>query len=83
MPTPSPTAAPPRQDAPALSTTAARLRFHTGDEVEHQVFGKGVVVESRMSGGDEQVTVAFAGAGLKRLIASLAPMDKVANRSTL
>jgi DNA helicase-2/ATP-dependent DNA helicase PcrA len=83
MPTLSPTAAPPRQDAPALSTTAARLRFHTGDEVEHQVFGKGVVVESRMSGGDEQVTVAFAGAGLKRLIASLAPMDKVANRSTL
>jgi DNA helicase-2/ATP-dependent DNA helicase PcrA len=53
------------------------LRFETGDTVEHQVFGRGVVIESEASGGDEQVTVAFAGVGLKRLMASMAPMDKV------
>jgi DNA helicase-2/ATP-dependent DNA helicase PcrA len=52
-------------------------RFQTGDEVQHTVFGKGMVIESKPAGDDEQVTVAFAGAGLKRLMASLAPMEKV------
>ena len=54
-----------------------RLLFHTGDEVDHAVFGSGVVVESKASGTDEQVTVAFAGAGIKRLMASMAPMIKI------
>ncbi len=56
---------------------AAAPRFQTGDKVKHQVFGQGIVVESRLVAGDEQVTVAFAGAGLKRLMASMAPMEKV------
>jgi DNA helicase-2/ATP-dependent DNA helicase PcrA len=56
---------------------ANRPRFQTGDEVLHRVFGQGVVIESKPSGNDEQVTVAFAGAGLKRLLASMAPMEKV------
>jgi DNA helicase-2/ATP-dependent DNA helicase PcrA len=55
---------------------AVELLFHTGDEVDHAVFGSGVVVESKASGDDEQVTVAFAGAGIKRLVASMAPMVK-------
>jgi DNA helicase-2/ATP-dependent DNA helicase PcrA len=55
----------------------AAARFETGDEVQHQVFGKGVVIESKSSGGDEQVTVAFAGVGIKRLMASMAPMEKI------
>ena len=53
------------------------LSFQTGDEVQHQVFGKGVVIESKLVSGDEQVTVAFAGVGLKRLMATMAPMEKV------
>jgi ATP-dependent DNA helicase UvrD/PcrA len=55
----------------------AALRFQTGDQVQHQVFGKGVVIESKPVSDDEQVTVAFPGAGLKRLMASLAPMEKI------
>lgn len=51
--------------------------FQTGDEVQHQIFGQGVVIESKPSGGDEQVTVAFAGVGLKRLMANMAPMKKI------
>jgi DNA helicase-2/ATP-dependent DNA helicase PcrA len=57
----------------------APQRFQTGDEVQHKVFGPGVVIESKVVGGDEQVTVAFAGVGLKRLMASMSPMDKVGN----
>jgi DNA helicase-2/ATP-dependent DNA helicase PcrA len=53
------------------------LRFQTGDQVQHEVFGQGVVIESKPSGTDEQVRVAFAGVGLKRLMASMAPMEKV------
>jgi DNA helicase-2/ATP-dependent DNA helicase PcrA len=52
------------------------LQFQTGDEVNHAVFGKGVVIESKRADRDEEVTVAFAGVGLKRLIASMAPMEK-------
>ena len=55
----------------------AALHYQTGDDVVHEVFGKGVVIDSKSSAGDEQVTVAFAGVGLKRLMASLAPMKKM------
>jgi DNA helicase-2/ATP-dependent DNA helicase PcrA len=51
-------------------------RFQTGDEVDHQIFGQGVVIESKAVGDDEQVTVAFSGVGLKRLMASMAPMER-------
>jgi DNA helicase-2/ATP-dependent DNA helicase PcrA len=44
--------------------------------VNHQIFGPGVVIESKAVGGDEQVTVAFSGVGIKRLMASIAPMEK-------
>jgi DNA helicase-2/ATP-dependent DNA helicase PcrA len=59
------------------SAEPASLHFQTGDEVRHQVFGQGIVIESKPLGGDEQVTVAFAGVGLKRLMASMAPMEKL------
>jgi DNA helicase-2/ATP-dependent DNA helicase PcrA len=52
-------------------------QYQTGDRVRHELFGTGIVIESKRAGDDEQVTVAFAGAGLKRLMASLAPMEKV------
>jgi DNA helicase-2/ATP-dependent DNA helicase PcrA len=52
-------------------------RFRAGDRVQHDTFGSGIVVESRPTrDGDEQVTVAFEGVGIKRLMASLAPMEK-------
>jgi DNA helicase-2/ATP-dependent DNA helicase PcrA len=55
----------------------ATQRFRAGDRVQHATFGSGIVVESRPTrDGDEQVTVAFEGVGIKRLMASLAPMEK-------
>jgi DNA helicase-2/ATP-dependent DNA helicase PcrA len=51
-------------------------QFQTGDQVQHKVFGQGVVIESKLVSGDEQVTVAFAGVGLKHMMASMAPMEK-------
>ncbi len=66
-----PIAEPPRPPKPSAP------RFETGDEVLHDVFGQGIVIESKPSGGDEQVTVAFAGVGLKRLMAGMSPMEKI------
>jgi hypothetical protein len=45
--------------------------------VLHDVFGQGIVIDSKPAGGDEQVTVAFAGVGLKRLMAGMSPMEKI------
>ena len=63
--------------SPAGPSQPSVSHFETGDEVQHEVFGQGIVVESKPAGGDEQVTVAFAGVGLKRLMAGMAPMEKI------
>jgi DNA helicase-2/ATP-dependent DNA helicase PcrA len=52
-------------------------QFEAGDKVRHGTFGDGVVVSSSGTGGDTQVTVAFAGQGVKRLMLSFAPLEKV------
>jgi DNA helicase-2/ATP-dependent DNA helicase PcrA len=75
-PVPSTFAVPQRPAAPERPQPAAP-HFQTGDEVQHEIFGKGVVIESKPSAGDEQVTVAFAGVGLKRLMVSMAPLEKI------
>ena len=45
--------------------------------MRHATFGEGLVIESRADGGDEIVTVSFEEVGLKRLIASLAPLERL------
>jgi DNA helicase-2/ATP-dependent DNA helicase PcrA len=52
-------------------------QFGAGDKVRHGTFGDGVVVSSSGTGGETQVTVAFAGQGVKRLMLSFAPLEKV------
>ncbi len=53
-------------------------RFKPGDHVKHERFGEGVVVSCEPSGGDYQVIVAFQGeAGIKKLLLSFAPLEKV------
>jgi DNA helicase-2/ATP-dependent DNA helicase PcrA len=49
-----------------------------GDHVRHTKFGDGIVVNCNPAGEDQEVTVAFKGeAGLKRLLLSYAPLEKV------
>ncbi len=57
---------------------AASPHLATGDKVMHKVFGEGIVMECKPSGGDFEVTVAFKdGAGVKRLLLGMAPIEKV------
>jgi len=55
----------------------AKTRFRAGDKVHHPAFGEGTVIKSQIRGGDEEVTVAFAGRGIKKLVASLAKLEPV------
>jgi DNA helicase-2/ATP-dependent DNA helicase PcrA len=65
----------------AVDTEAAavqeKLLFYAGERVRHPTFGEGVVISSVTSRGDYQVTVAFKGKGIKRLLHSIAPLEKV------
>ncbi|MEA3459542.1 MAG: 3'-5' exonuclease, partial [Chloroflexota bacterium] len=53
------------------------LRFKPGDRVRHPLFGEGIVVESKLLGDDEEVSVAFEEMGIKRLLVSFARLKKI------
>ena len=60
------------------STEEPAMTLKTGDRVDHAIFGEGVVVSSAGEGSDQEVTVAFKSeAGVKRLLLSYAPLEKV------
>ena len=59
---------------------SSQPQFKTGERVSHAKFGKGTVIESRWVGNDEEVTVAFPGEGIKRLVASFARLEKVSSK---
>jgi DNA helicase II / ATP-dependent DNA helicase PcrA len=54
------------------------LQFRAGQRVKHAKFGEGVVIESRVDRDDEEVTIAFEKAGIKRLLVSFANLQKLA-----
>jgi DNA helicase-2/ATP-dependent DNA helicase PcrA len=69
LPPPNTAGDPPRRERP---TTA---RYKTGQKVRHAKFGDGTVIESKVTGSDEEVVVAFPGLGIKRLAASIAALE--------
>jgi DNA helicase-2/ATP-dependent DNA helicase PcrA len=62
---------------PTSSEPAVTVQFETGDRVRHRLFGEGIVIESKATRGDEEVTVAFEEKGIKRLLASFAKLEKL------
>ncbi|MEP6808576.1 MAG: 3'-5' exonuclease, partial [Chloroflexota bacterium] len=64
-------------DATAAGSAAATAAaWRAGDKVRHRRFGEGIVVSSRLDKGDEWVTVAFIGQGVKELIAAYAGLER-------
>lgn len=68
-PAPPPVPRPPRP--------AGAGQWKAGDKARHPTFGEGIVVQSKNTGGDEEVTIAFAGHGIKRLLASMANLERM------
>ncbi len=68
--------------APSRPAPAARPRipgerqFRDGDRVRHPRLGNGIVVTSKLTRNDEEVTIAFSnGGGIKTLLASMANLE--------
>lgn len=56
---------------------ADKLAWKTGDKASHKKWGIGVVVQTTGEGDNLQLDIAFKGVGIKRLLASFAPIEKV------
>ncbi|MFT9013655.1 MAG: DNA helicase PcrA [Liquorilactobacillus mali] len=57
-------------------TGAEKVGWSVGDKVLHKAWGEGTVVKLAGSGEDMELDIAFAGMGIKRLLASFAPIKK-------
>lgn len=55
----------------------SNLRLEIGDHVRHRVFGDGVVINCSANKDDQEITVSFESVGIKRLLLSLAPLEKI------
>jgi len=53
------------------------LTLKVGDHVCHNKFGPGIVMNCNPTKDDQELTVAFEQAGVKKLLASLAPLEKI------
>jgi DNA helicase-2/ATP-dependent DNA helicase PcrA len=62
------------QPSPRPSSTPA---LRVGDHVRHNKFGPGIVMNCSPTRDDQELTVAFEEAGVKKLLASLAPLEKI------
>ncbi len=57
---------------------APKKIFKAGMRVVHPIFGDGMVIETRILGNDEIISVMFETSGLKRLAASIAKLEIIA-----
>jgi len=53
------------------------LTLKIGDHVCHNKFGPGIVMNCNSTRDDQELTVAFEEVGVKKLLASLAPLEKI------
>jgi DNA helicase-2/ATP-dependent DNA helicase PcrA len=71
---PTPVANAYSQPSPRPSST---LTLKVGDHVHHSKFGSGIVMNCLPTRDDQELTIAFEEAGVKKLLASLAPLEKI------
>ena len=61
-----------------FATEKEGTSFRAGDRVRHDKFGEGIVVSCQRTDTDQEVTVVFRGeAGIKRLLLSFAPLERL------
>jgi len=71
--------APPARPAPvSRPRIPGERQFRDGDHVRHSRFGDGIVVSSKLTRNDEEITIAFSnGGGIKTLLASIANLELI------
>ena len=65
------------EDEREKSIRLPSVDLKAGDRVRHSIFGEGVVVSNKKVKTDNEVTVAFSGQGIKKLLLSLAHLEKI------
>ena len=63
-----------RKQTPATTDAVA---WKVGDKVMHKKWNAGTVVKVTGEGTNQEIDVAFAGMGIKRLLASFAPIERI------
>ncbi|MDO4903300.1 MAG: DNA helicase PcrA [Limosilactobacillus sp.] len=58
-------------------TGADKISWKVGDKVAHKKWGQGTVVKVSGTGNDMELDIAFPDNGVKRLLASFAPIERV------
>jgi len=61
----------------SLNSPLDVVALKVGDHVRHGKFGFGIVMNCFHTRDDQEITVAFEEAGVKKLLASLAPLEKI------
>jgi len=75
---PTPVASPDfNRDSQLSPQPLSTLALKVGDHVRHSKFGPGIVMNCLPTRDDQELTVAFEEAGVKKLLASLAPLEKI------
>lgn len=69
------TAAPRESKAP-MPSGGSDLAWNIGDKAKHKKWGTGTVVSVRGEGNDMELDIAFPSEGVKRLMATFAPIEK-------
>ena len=62
---------------PKESSAAAGCSFHVGDKVMHKKWGAGTIVTAKAADDGQEVTVAFAGGGIRSLLTKYAKLEKL------
>jgi len=63
--------------AAGKETSGRQPQFKRRDSVQHSKFGVGTVIETSLTRDDEEVTIAFPGVGIKKLLVSMAGLKKL------
>jgi DNA helicase II / ATP-dependent DNA helicase PcrA len=63
--------------APRGARGAERIGLQVGDDVRHEKFGEGVVIDIEGTGDKAEAIVRFPDVGEKRLLLSWAPLTKI------
>ncbi len=61
----------------SAANTGRKTQFKARDSIQHSKFGVGTVIESNLTRDDEEVTIAFPGIGIKKLLVSIANLKKL------
>jgi ATP-dependent DNA helicase UvrD/PcrA len=63
--------------APTGARGAEQLGLHVGDDVAHEKFGEGVILDLVGNGDKTEAVIRFREAGEKRLLLAWAPLQKL------